>query len=63
MAISRGLHAGRGPHTAADHYGVLLRDHLLGDLARYEAPIPYDVSTRVSPEKIQFLTFLPFPGP
>lgn len=63
MAVSRGLYAGSGPHTAADHHGILLRDHLLGDLARYEAAVSYDVATRVSPEKMQFFTFPPpFPG-
>lgn len=58
VAIPRGLHADCGTDITAKHHGVLLRNHLLGDLARYEASISYDVATRVSSEKIQFFTFL-----
>lgn len=54
VAVPRDLHADRGPDTAAKHHGVLLRNHLLGNLARHEAPISYDVAARVSSEKIQF---------
>lgn len=49
VAGPRGLHARRRPRATAHHYGILLYEHLLGDLARYEAPVSYDVATRVSP--------------
>lgn len=51
MADPRGLHALLGSHPTADCHGVLLHNHLLGDLARYEASISYDVAARVSPRK------------
>lgn len=50
VAGPRGLHARRGPRATAHHHGILLYEHLLGDLARYEAPVSYDVATRVSPK-------------
>jgi len=40
--------ARRGPRTTADYHGILLHQHLLGDLARYEAPVSHDVATCVS---------------
>lgn len=54
MAGTRGLHVRAGPRAAADRYGVLLHDHLLGDLACYAAPVSHDIATRVSLERIFF---------
>lgn len=48
MACTRGLHADAGPRGAPGRYDVLLHGHLLGDLASHEAPLPHDVSARVS---------------
>lgn len=48
VEISRSLHAHCGPRATVDHHGVLLHEHLLGDLARYETSISYDVATCVS---------------
>lgn len=58
VAGPRGLYARRGPRATVDHHGVLLHEHLLGDLARYEAPVSHDVTTRVSPEISLFIFFL-----
>lgn len=49
VAGPRGLHARLGPRAAADYHGVLLHEHLLGDLARHETPVSYDIATCVSP--------------
>lgn len=53
VADSRGLHASLSSRSAFDRHGILLHDHLLGDLARYETPISYDIATRVSPIEIK----------
>lgn len=55
MARPRGLYAGAGPGVAPSRDGVLLHGHLLGDLAGHEAPIPHDITPRVS---LSFLLFL-----
>lgn len=54
MARPRGLYAGVGPGVTPSRDGVLLYGHLLGDLASHEAPIPHDITPRVS---LPFLLF------